>query len=182
MKQGWFLAGVVLLLVPLLLAGCGVAQDEHDAVIAERDVLQSELDAAQETIAELTAAAEAEAAEETGITRSEELMIGCNTLMKNKHFRIQSDISVDGVLTVVLCSNPGTGFQWSEFAEIADATILEQLDHEYEPPEGDVVGGAGKETWTFKALSKGVTTISMEYSRARDAEAEWTFKLTVIVK
>ena len=43
MKQRWFLGSVVLLLVPLLLAGCGVAQEEHDTVIAERDATLAEL-------------------------------------------------------------------------------------------------------------------------------------------
>ena len=46
----------------------------------------------------------------------------------------------------------------------------------------DVGGATGKEIWTFKALSKGVTTISMEYSRARHNEPEWPFELIVIVK
>ena len=44
MKQRWFIASVVLLLVPLLLAGCGgVAQEENDAVIAERDAALAEV-------------------------------------------------------------------------------------------------------------------------------------------
>ena len=43
MKRRWLLAGIALLLVSLLLAGCGVAQEEHDTVIAERDAALAEL-------------------------------------------------------------------------------------------------------------------------------------------
>lgn len=43
MKKRWFLVGVMFLLVPWLLVGCGVAQEEYDAVVAERDTAQAEL-------------------------------------------------------------------------------------------------------------------------------------------
>ena len=54
MRKRWFLVGMMFLLLPWLLAGCGIAQEVHDAVIAERDSLvanlqsvQSELDTAK---------------------------------------------------------------------------------------------------------------------------------------
>lgn len=54
MKKQWFLVVMIFLLVPWLLAGCGIAQDVYDAVVAERDSLiaqlqsvQSELDTAK---------------------------------------------------------------------------------------------------------------------------------------
>lgn len=43
MVKRWFLVGGILLLVALLMAGCGVAQEQHDAVVAERDSTQAEL-------------------------------------------------------------------------------------------------------------------------------------------
>ena len=49
-KIVWLL--ISCLMVLLLLSGCGVAQEEHDAVVAERDAAQSELAATQD---ELTA-------------------------------------------------------------------------------------------------------------------------------
>ncbi len=52
MRKRWFPAGMTLLLVPWLLVGCGVAQEQYDAVVAELNSaqikiqsLQSELDA-----------------------------------------------------------------------------------------------------------------------------------------
>ena len=52
------------------------------------------------------------------------------------------------------------------------------------PQEQDVEGAAGKEIWTFNALRKGTSNISMEYSRPWEGgeKAEWTFTLDVVVK
>ena len=94
------------------------------------------------------------------------------------------EVAVGDSLTVTLCSNPTTGFQW-ESAQISDQTILQQTDHKYEPPEDEnIVGGAGEEVWTFKALKKGTSTISMEYSRPWEGgeKGAWRFDLTVTVK
>ncbi len=43
-------------------------------------------------------------------------------------------VAVDGSLTVTLCSNPITGFQWPETAQISDQTVLQQIDHKFVPP------------------------------------------------
>ena len=96
----------------------------------------------------------------------------------------KAEIAVDGTLTVTLCSNPTTGFQWSESAQISDTTVLQQTDHKFVSPEDTgVVGAAGKEVWTFKALKQGTSTVYMEYSRPWESkEAEWKFTLTVAVK
>ena len=54
MKKGWFLVGIIFLLVPWLMVGCGVSEEVYNAVVAERDAalaqvtsLQSDLAAAQ---------------------------------------------------------------------------------------------------------------------------------------
>jgi inhibitor of cysteine peptidase len=83
---------------------------------------------------------------------------------------------------VILCSNPSTGFQWTELAVIADTAIVEQINHEYvEPEDTEVLGAPGQEVWTFKALQEGETTITMTYTQAGSTEAEWTFELSVDV-
>ena len=69
-------------------------------------------------------------------------------------------------LTVTLGSNPTTGAQWSEDAEISDETIVRQTSHIFIGPGIEKPSGTpGEEVWTFEALKKGTTTISMEYSR-----------------
>jgi inhibitor of cysteine peptidase len=96
-------------------------------------------------------------------------------------------VPVGGVLTLTLGSNPTTGFQWSEEAQISDVGILEQTGHEFIGPESDTPpppGTPGQEVWTFKAVKSGTTSIYLEYSRPWEGgeKAEWTYTLTVTVK
>jgi len=115
----------------------------------------------------------------------------CDDFMKDQHISKQVEVPVNGSLTVTLCSNPTTGFQWSESAQISDQAVLQQTDHKFMPPPEAVgcappppPGAAGKEIWTFKALKQGESTISMEYSRPWEGgeKATWTFVLTVVVR
>ena len=116
-------------------------------------------------------------------------IVSCDAFMENNHFTGEVEIAVDGELTVVLCSNPSTGFEWPDSAEISDQTVLEQTDHEYNAPEGEgdeppAPGTPGTETWTFRALKEGTAEVSMEYSQPWEGgeKAWWTFVLTVVVK
>jgi chromosome segregation ATPase len=66
----WLLIGGLLLLVSLLFIGCGVPQQDYDAVVAERDSAQTELQsvktelsASQAKVSELTSSIETLAAE-----------------------------------------------------------------------------------------------------------------------
>ena len=110
----------------------------------------------------------------------------CDNFMKLQHISQEVQVPVDGSLTVTLCSNPTTGFEW-ESAKISDQTVLQQVDHKFISPESEPPpppGTPGQEVWTFKALKKGESTISMEYSRPWEGgeKGEWTFVLTVVVK
>ncbi len=96
----------------------------------------------------------------------------------------EMEVAVGDSFTVTLCSNPTTGFQWSE-AQVSDQTVLKQTDHSFVPSgETGIVGAAGQDVWTFKALKKGESTVSMEYSRPWEGveKAEWTFILTVTAR
>ena len=113
--------------------------------------------------------------------------VSCDDFMKVNHISQEVEVSADGTLTVTLCSNPTTGFLWSESAQISDTTVLQQTDHQLvvpgpEPPPPP--GTPSQEIWTFKALKKGTSTISMEYSRPWEGgeKGAWTFVLTVAVK
>ncbi len=113
-----------------------------------------------------------------------QVSVDIDDFMEQKHISKEVEVAADGSLTVTLGSNQTTGFKW-ELAEITDESVLEYVDDEYVPPEDTgVVGAGGKEIWTFKALKKGTTEVSMEYSRSWEEgeKAEWTFVLTVVVK
>jgi len=113
--------------------------------------------------------------------------VSCDDFMKQQHISQEAEVAVDGSLTVTLCSNPTTGFQWVESAQISDQTVLQQTDHKWVVPESEPPpppGTPSQQVWTFKALKKGTSTISMEYSRPWEGgeKGEWTFVLTVTVK
>jgi len=113
--------------------------------------------------------------------------VSCDDFMKDQHISKEVEVAVDGSLTVTLCSNPTTGFQWSEAAQISDQTILQQTGHQLVMPKAEPPpppGTPGQEIWTFKALKEGTSTISMEYSRPWEGgeKGEWTFVLTAVVK
>ena len=92
---------------------------------------------------------------------------------------------VGGELTVTLGSNPTTGFQWSENAEISDESVIKQVSHMFVGPGIDKPPGTpGEEVWIFKALKRGTTTTFLEYSRPwveKDA-LHWTVTITTNIK
>ena len=120
-------------------------------------------------------------------TKQASVEVSCDEFYEQNHISQEVNVAVGDSFTVTLCSNPTTGFLWSESAKISDQTILEQTDHKFVPPPErpePIEGEAGKEVWTFKALKKGTSTISMEYSRPWEGgeKGAWTFDLTVVVK
>jgi len=110
--------------------------------------------------------------------------VSCDDFTKQHNITKEVKVAVGDSFTVTLCSNPTTGFEWSESAQISNQHVLEQTAHEFTPPEGDTPGAAGEETWIFEALEKGTTEVTMEYSRLWEGgeKGEWTFVLTVVVK
>jgi inhibitor of cysteine peptidase len=62
---------------------------------------------------------------------------------------------------ISLDSNPSTGYSWeADFKE--DDFVLENRIYQ---AESSLIGGGGKETFTFRSLTKGETIISMKYRR-----------------
>jgi inhibitor of cysteine peptidase len=111
--------------------------------------------------------------------------ISNDELANNKHITRQIEIVQGGTLTLVLASNASTGFSWNEQAQIADKKVLEQTGHQnVAPTNTSVVGAAGQEKWTFKALAKGTTTVAVAYSQPWNGgqKGVWTVDLTVTVK
>jgi inhibitor of cysteine peptidase len=94
------------------------------------------------------------------------------------------EITAGSSLVVTLESNRTTGFQW-ELTGITDQTVLKQDgEPEYVAPETSALGAGGQEVWTFQALKKGTSTISMAYSRPWEGGEKGvkTFDLTVVVR
>ena len=91
------------------------------------------------------------------------------------------EIEIGDKITVNLCSNPTTGFQWNY--EMSGDNALKEEDHDFEEPDGDVVGASGIETWTFEGTAKGTTVVLMEYSQPWEGgiKKEWTYRITITV-
>ena len=119
------------------------------------------------------------------ISKEVSVELSCDDFRDNNNISKATTVTAGDTFKVTLCSNATTGFGWSESAQITDQTILKQIDHEFVAPETEgLVGAAGKEVWTFKALKTGRTEVSMEYSRPWDEgeKGAWTYKLAVTGK
>ena len=113
--------------------------------------------------------------------------VSCDEFYDNHHINTTLEVQIGETFEVKLCSNPTTGFQWSEKAQISNAAILKQEDRKFigaenEPPPPP--GTPGQEIWTFKALKQGSSDIYLEYSRPWEGgeKGEWTCTVNVVVK
>jgi predicted secreted protein len=108
--------------------------------------------------------------------------ISCNEFNENPHsIRNEFQVEIGDKITVKLCSNPTTGFQWDY--ETTVENVLKEEDHDFEELEGDIPGAMGREIWTFEAVKKGTTKVQMEYSQPWEggSKAEWAYMMTVTV-
>ena len=97
---------------------------------------------------------------------------------------IPIEVRVGEEFSIVLPSNPTTGYKW-ELATLLDDDVLELQDTEYTSkcPKDGRVGCGGMEEWNFFAVSDGETTILLKYIRpweknVKPAETR-VFKVTV---
>jgi inhibitor of cysteine peptidase len=92
-------------------------------------------------------------------------------------------VPAGGTVSITLDSNPSTGYQWF-LANQPDPRYLVLLSSGYIPPgPGARIGQGGEQTWTFQALHRGKTTISMKYCRPWDESdcARFAFFVASIV-
>jgi predicted secreted protein len=123
-----------------------------------------------------------------GCSSPSQVEIDCEAFFENNHLDDEIAVSVVDEFMVMLCSNPSTGYQWSEDAEIADNEVVKQVDHEFlmpaelDPPPPP--GTPGVEVWTLSALVRGSTTIDFDYSRPWEGgeKSTWTFRLNVAME
>jgi inhibitor of cysteine peptidase len=109
--------------------------------------------------------------------------ISCEDFNDNpQSIRNDFQAEIGDKITVKLCSNPTTGFQW-QYTMTPDDIVAEE-DYDFEEPEGDLTGAPGMEVWTFEAVENGTTEIYMEYSQPWQGglKAEWTYTMTVTVE
>lgn len=124
----------------------------------------------------------------TAVPQQATIEISSDEFNQDPHMTKQVEIAHGGTLNVFLASNPSTGHRWTADAQIDDRAIVEQMGHGYIEPLPDgatppLVGAPIKETWAFKALKQGTTTVSMRYARPWQSDMGlWSLRLTVTVK
>jgi predicted secreted protein len=120
-------------------------------------------------------------------TKRHYVEISCDQFTKNNNYTSEMNIGIGDMITVALCSNPTTGFEWSE--EISDDDVIKEIEHEFLPPEGNVdkppvAGAAGLDKWVYESMNDGMSTILFEYSQPWPGgiKKEWTYELTLVVE
>ena len=113
--------------------------------------------------------------------------VSCNEFYDNPHINTMLEVQVGETFEVKLCSNPTTGFQWLEKAQISDTAVLRQEDHKFIGPESEpppLPGTPGQEIWTFETLKRGSSEVYLEYSQPWDGgeKGEWTCTVNVVIK
>ncbi len=118
-----------------------------------------------------------------GSTGYSDVRIPIGQFQLQPHVDVVMSTVLGGELTITLGSNPTTGYQWSEDAEISDETILQQVSHEFVGPGIDEPPGtSGEDVWVFKALKRGTTTILLEYSRSWNDAGLWAVTITATIR
>lgn len=93
------------------------------------------------------------------------------------------ELTVGQTHTVTLASNPTTGYRW-HVAAPPDEGILKLVGSEYKKPDSKLIGAGGHESWTFRGVGTGKTTVVMIYVRPweKDGKAARTASFSVVVK
>ncbi|MFC2062905.1 protease inhibitor I42 family protein [Chloroflexota bacterium] len=109
--------------------------------------------------------------------------ISCDDFTENPHSIINEfQTEIGDKITVKLCSNPSTGFQWSY--DITTTGVLKEEDYDFEEPEETIPGAAGIEVWTFEAVEEGTTEVKFAYSQPWEGgeKETWAYNMTVAVE
>jgi inhibitor of cysteine peptidase len=111
-------------------------------------------------------------------------MFASKTLTENNNGQSLS-LKVNETVKIKLESNITTGFRWNLSNE-TDTSIVSLISSDYKQANTDtkLVGAGGYETFTFKANSKGKTTIVLTYNKSWEEGVEplKTFKINVTVE
>jgi predicted secreted protein len=116
---------------------------------------------------------------------AEPLGATCDQFQSTPTVEQAGEIAADGDFTVVVCSNPSTGFSWED-PQVGDTGVVRLVDRTYQAPGGTlpIVGAAGGEILTFHAVAAGKTAVSTGYSQpwAGGTKGEWTYRLSITVR
>jgi inhibitor of cysteine peptidase len=121
-----------------------------------------------------------------GVPKQVSITVPCADFEANPNLNKEVQVLEGGLVTVTLCSNATTGFQWEQeiYCPLI-GTIITEKDHKFIPPADTAgLGAAGQEVWTFEAVNKGTATVAMVYSQPWEGgqKGAWTYNLVVTIK
>ncbi len=96
----------------------------------------------------------------------------------------QITVKSGDLVTLTLVSNPTTGYSW-QVMEIDSVILIQDGEPEYKQSPGSegLVGAGGTETFRFKAVGSGKTTLNLGYMRPWESvQPTETFKVQVVVQ
>ena len=92
--------------------------------------------------------------------------ITCPAFEADPHPRVEVPVLKPGTrLFLTVCANPSTGYEWL-LAGPGDAAVIEKDgSQEYQAPEDERPGAAGEEVWTFLAVERGETILTLSWDQ-----------------
>ncbi len=94
------------------------------------------------------------------------------------------DVRTGEEFTLILESNPTTGYHWDIVKGSLDENLVQFVNQEYQSTsDRGLVGGGGVDIWTFKALKSGETKITLGYyppsNTPTDPQQTQTFSVNI---
>ena len=108
--------------------------------------------------------------------------VSCQDFKFSNHMQKSVKIAKGGRLEIILCSNPSTGYNWPDSAQIHNHSVLWQTGHTTIPSNSSALGAPEKERWTFQGLREGTSHISLEYSRSWESGGSGNWSIDVKVQ
>ncbi len=123
------------------------------------------------------------------------IRVECNEFNQMSNISRQIEMGVGDLLSVVLCSNPSTGHSWSDCASISDQSVIQQVSYEcgIQGDDGNKIvkaegvnyvlppGEPSAQSWVFRAIREGTSTIKLEYRSWAGGYVTKTFIVTAVV-
>ena len=115
---------------------------------------------------------------------ADEIEFGDSDFMNKKEICHNVSMASGNLLKITLPSNASmpdkasAGFQWKD-AQILDRNVLQQEIYQFIAPSGLELGATEREKWTFEAVQKGSTTVTIHYSQPWNGGEQDAFIFTL---
>jgi predicted secreted protein len=111
------------------------------------------------------------------------LSIDCDAFEAQPLQEARVEVPSGDDLVMTLCSNPSTGYAWSD-PVVADSAILLVTGATAEPAISPLPGAAGTQSWTFRAGQPGSTMVALSYDQPWDGgeTGAWRVSVEVVVR